>query len=431
MSTTPDRTATPDRTSPRGSVRHLSAEQLARDLAVRDLTDPAAGPHALQLLVDRAARALAGRWGCEVLVHRGERAVTVADNYDHLNYRADDITRDARYTRYVDDRRMLRSHSSALVPGALRALAARAAAGAAPESVLLVCPGLVYRRDSIDRLHSGTPHQLDLWYLTRRPLPAGPDDLTGMIAALAGALLPGAAYRTEERVHPYTLAGRQLDVAAGGNGEGNGGGNGGADEEEWVEVAECGLAHPRVLAGAGLGPEWSGLALGLGLDRVLMLRKGIPDIRLLRSADPAVAAQLTDLAPYRPVSALPAVRRDLSVAVDGADLAEDLGDRVRDALGADADRVETVEVLAATPCRDLPPQALARLGARPDQHNLLLKVVLRDLHRTLTDAEANALRDRVYAALHQGTAHQWATAPAAPTAPTAPTTTATAAGQPR
>jgi phenylalanyl-tRNA synthetase alpha chain len=76
--------------------------------------------------------------------------------------------------------------------------------------------------------------------------------------------------------------------------------------------------------------------------------------------------------------------------------------------------VETVEVLAATPCRDLPPQALARLGARPDQHNLLLKVVLRDLHRTLTDAEANTLRNRVYAALHQGTVHQWATAAGQP-----------------
>ncbi|MFD7730950.1 hypothetical protein ACFV6F_11270 [Kitasatospora phosalacinea] len=385
--------------SVRPAVPLLSPEQLARDLAVRDLTDPAAGPHALQSVVDLAVRALAGRWDCPVRVHRGERVVTVADNYDHLNYRGDDVTRDARYTRYVDDRRMLRSHSSALVPGALRALAARAAAGEAPEAVLLACPGLVYRRDSIDRLHSGTPHQLDLWYLTRRPAPAGPEDLTAMIGALADALLPGAEYRTEERVHPYTLAGRQLDVAAGGGGE-------------WVEVAECGLAHPEVLAGAGLGPEWSGLALGMGLDRVLMLLKGVPDIRLLRSADPAVAAQLTDLAPYRPVSALPAVRRDLSVAVDGADLAEDLGDRVRDALGADADCVETVEVLSSTPCRALPPQALARLGARPDQHNLLVKVVLRDLHRTLTDADANTLRDRVYAALHQGTVHQWASSTA-------------------
>ncbi|MFJ1791737.1 PheS-related mystery ligase SrmL [Kitasatospora griseola] len=368
----------------------LSADQLARDLAVRDLTDPAAGPHAVQLLVDRAADALSRHWSCPVRVHRGERTVTVADNYDHLNYRADDVTRDTRYTRYVDGRRMLRSHSSALVPGALRALAA----GPAGDSVLLVCPGLVYRRDSIDRLHTGTPHQLDLWYLTRRRLPAGPDDLTGMIAVLAEALLPGAEYRTEERVHPYTLAGRQLDVRVG---------------EEWVEVAECGLAHPEVLAGAGLGPEWSGLALGMGLDRVLMLLKGIPDIRILRSTDPAVAVQLTDLAPYRPVSALPAVRRDLSVAVDRTELAEDLGDRVRDALGPDADCVETVEILSSTPCRELPPQALTRLGARPDQYNLLVRVVLRHLHRTLTDSDANALRDRVYAALHQGAAHQWAT----------------------
>ncbi|MFG2696511.1 hypothetical protein [Kitasatospora sp. NPDC048407] len=374
---------------PASSPRPLSADQLARDLAVRDLTDPAAGPHGVQLLVDRAADALARHWSCPVRVHRGDRIVTVADNYDHLNYRADDVTRDTRYTRYVDDRRMLRSHSSALVPGALRALAADPAA----ESVLLVCPGLVHRRDSIDRLHTGTPHQLDLWYLTRRQLPTTPADLTEMIAALADALLPGAEYRTEDRVHPYTLAGRQLDVNLGG---------------EWVEIAECGLAHPEVLAGAGLGPEWSGLALGMGLDRVLMLVKGIPDIRILRSTDPAVAAQLTDLAPYRPVSALPAIRRDLSIAVDRVDLAEDLGDRVRDALGADADCVEAVEILSTTPCHALPPQALTRLGARPDQHNLLVKVVLRHLHRTLTDSDANTLRDRVYAALHQGTAHQWA-----------------------
>ncbi|MGW4379474.1 PheS-related mystery ligase SrmL [Kitasatospora sp. NPDC004531] len=373
----------------------LSADQLARDLAVRDLTDPTAGPHALQLLVERAAEALARLWSCPVRTHRGERIVTVADNYDRLNYRADDVTRDARYTRYVDAGTMLRSHSSALVPGALRALASDGSDGSdsSDGDVLLVCPGLVYRRDSIDRLHTGTPHQLDLWYLTRRRLPTSARDLTEMIAALVEALLPGARYRTEDRVHPYTLAGRQLDVEAGG---------------EWVEVAECGLAHPEVLAGAGLGPQWSGLALGMGLDRVLMLLKGIPDIRVLRSTDPAVTAQLTDLAPYRPVSALPAVRRDLSVAVDRAELAEDLGDRVRDALGPDADCVESVEILSSTPCRELPPQALARLGARADQWNLLVKVVLRHLHRTLTDADANALRDRVYAALHQGTAHQWA-----------------------
>nr|WP_255569989.1 hypothetical protein [Amycolatopsis sp. FDAARGOS 1241] len=136
---------------------------------------------------------------------------------------------------------------------------------------------------------------------------------------------------------------------------------------------------------------------------MLMLLKDIRDIRVLRSPDPSVAAQLADLAPYRPVSAMPAIRRDLSVAVDGTDRAEDLGDRVREALGSDADCVETVEILAQTPVADLPPQARHRLGARPDQKNVLVKVVLRRLDRTLTDPEANALRDRIHAAVRQGT----------------------------
>jgi phenylalanyl-tRNA synthetase alpha chain len=361
-------------------------DQLDRDLNLRDLADPAQGRHAIQLVTERVVAALAGRWGCEVRWRPGTRVVPVADNYDNLRYAPADVTRDTRYSRYVDEDHMLRSHSTAMVPPALRDLA-----GDPVNDVLLVCPGIVYRRDAIDRLHTGTPHQLDLWRISTRPL--GPADLDEMIAVLLGALMPGRAYRCEPRVHPYTVDGRQLDVARG---------------TEWVEVAECGLAHPEVLAAAGLDPaRTSGLALGMGLDRMLMLVKEIPDIRLLRSAQPEVAGQMTDLDPYRPVSPMPGVRRDLSVAVDAGDLAEDLGDRVRDALGDD-DCVESVEILEETPCADLPEAARARLGARPEQKNLLVRVVLRRLDRSLTDREANVLRDRVYAAIHQGSAYQWA-----------------------
>jgi phenylalanyl-tRNA synthetase alpha chain len=105
---------------------------------------------------------------------------------------------------------------------------------------------------------------------------------------------------------------------------------------------------------------------------------------------------------------MPAVRRDLSVAVDPGTDDEVLGDRIRDALGAEADAVESVAILSSTPWADLPAAAADRLGARPGQRNLLVRVVLRHLERTLTDAEANALRDRVYAAIHQGSRHQWA-----------------------
>jgi phenylalanyl-tRNA synthetase alpha chain len=65
-------------------------------------------------------------------------------------------------------------------------------------------------------------------------------------------------------------------------------------------------------------------------------------------------------------------------------------------------------VLSATPCDQLPAAAQARLGARPGQQNLLVRMILRDLDRTLTSAAANELRDRIYQALHQGGAHQLA-----------------------
>jgi phenylalanyl-tRNA synthetase alpha chain len=366
----------------------LAADQLERDLSVRDLADPAEGPHAIQLVAGHAARALAAHWGAQVRWCRGDRIVSVADNYDLLGYDPADITREARYSRYVDERRMLRSHSSALIPPALRALAAEPG-----DDVLLVCPALVYRRDSIDRLHTGTPHQLDLWRVSRRAPAMGPADLREMIRVLAGALLPGARYRLEPRTHPYTVGGQQVDVWRGG---------------EWVEIGECGLAHPQVLRAAGLGSGYSGLALGMGLDRLLMLIKDIPDIRLLRSADPRVAGQMLTLDRYTAVSTRPAISRDLSVAVAAGDLAEDLGDRVRDALGAGAACVESVQIVQRTPAAALPEQARRRLGASAGQDNLLVRIVLCDLDRTLTGQEANSLRDRIYAAIHQGSAHQWA-----------------------
>jgi len=366
-------------------VSYLSPVQLRRDLGTRDLSDPAEGPHAIQLLIGRAVAELSRAWSCEVRWCRGPRVVPVADNYDRLGYAAEAITRDTRYTRYVDAGHMLRSHSSAMVPPALRGLA-----GVPGGDVLLACPGIVYRRDAIDWQHTGTPHQLDLWRITRRAMTG--TDLDEMIAVLLAALAPGLPHREQLRTHPYTRHGRQVDVYQDGR---------------WVEVWECGLAHPGVLAAAGLNGS-SGLALGMGVDRLLMLVKRIPDIRLLRSGDPRVAGQMLGLAAYQPVSFMPAITRDLSVAVSDDDDEETVGGRVRDALGADAGRVEEVRVLSATAYQQLPASAISRLGARPGQKNLLVRVVLRDLDQTLTSEAANVLRDRIYRALHEGTQHQWA-----------------------
>lgn len=373
------------------SVSVLDAESLRRALCVRDLTDPAQGPHALQLLLDDALAALSAHWSCEVRVVRSSPVVSVADNYDRLHYPPGGAARDARYTRYVCEGALLRTQTSAMVPPALRQLAKEPA-----RDVLLACPGLVYRRDCIDRLHTGEPHQLDLWYL-RHGAPLGPAHLRELAARVVEALLPGRALHLTPAVHPYTTDGLQLDVV---------------DGETQVEVGECGLALPALLAESGLDPRrTTGLAMGLGLDRLLMLRKGLPDIRLLRSEDPRIAAQLRTLAPWVPVSAMPPVRRDLSLVVAADTTGEELGDRVRAALGERAQWVESVEVRAETPWAALPEAARARLGLTPQQKNVLLRVTLRALERTLTHAECNTLRDEVYAALHQGPHWEWAASP--------------------
>jgi phenylalanyl-tRNA synthetase alpha chain len=149
--------------------------------------------------------------------------------------------------------------------------------------------------------------------------------------------------------------------------------------------------------------------MGLGLDRLVMLRKGIDDIRLLRATDPRIAAQMLDLEPYRPVSAMPEVRRDISLAVDQVPDLEQLGDQVRAALGDRAELVESVAITSVTRAIDLPHAAVVRLGIAPSQWNVLVRVVLRALDRTLTHDECNVLRDDIYAALHRGSAYDWAT----------------------
>ncbi len=361
---------------------YLTADQLHHALSLRDLTDPDQGEHAMQLLLAQVVSALQRTWPSTVRYVRNPPVVAVRDNYDRLGYRTRDVTRARRYTRYLSPTTMLRSHTSAEIPTALDAHAGRTGI-----DELIVVPGLVYRRDVVDRRHVGEPHQVDLWRV--RDVPVTSDgDLLDLAGRVVETVLPGAQWQVSEARHPYTIGGRQIDVRLGG---------------QWLELAECGRIHPDVLRGSGLDPRrWSGLALGMGLDRALMLRKGVPDIRYLRSDDPRVSAQMLNLETWQQVSTLPAARRDICVIV-ADDLDEEMiGDRVRDVLGQVIDVVESIEVLTRTSHDDLPEGARTRLGSRPGQANLLLRITLRPIDRTLTSHEANAIRDDIYRALHQG-----------------------------
>lgn len=361
---------------------YLSPSELNDALNIRDLSNPDGQPHAMHTLLLGVIDALSSKWGVPERIVRHSPLVSVADNYDRLGFTESDVTRDQRYSRYVSPTVMLRSHTSASIPSLLRALDA-------DESMdeLWAIPGLVYRRDSIDRTHIGTPHQVDLWRVSSREhLDSG--DLQEMIASLVQAVLPGAQWRAVPAVHPYTREGLQIDVLMDG---------------EWLELAECGLMATHLFSDAGLDPaRWSGLALGMGLDRALMLRKGIPDIRLLRSTDERIGQQMLDLSRWKPVSQMPSIRRDISIVVPADMDAEVLGDRVRTALGGQAEDLESVELLALTTCGELPAAARERLRIHDGQANALIRLVLRPLARTMTDPQANQIRDDVYLALHEG-----------------------------
>jgi len=124
---------------------------------------------------------------------------------------------------------------------------------------------------------------MDIWRIKKGEPRLQRPALIDLIETVAGIVAPGAKYRANEVTHPYTVNGLEVEILVAG---------------EWLELLECGEAHPRLLADCGLNPEeYSGLAMGIGLDRAIMLIKNIDDIRILRSEDPRIKRQMTILTP--------------------------------------------------------------------------------------------------------------------------------------
>jgi phenylalanyl-tRNA synthetase alpha chain len=355
-------------------MKHLTKEQLKNDLEIRDLSDKNQGEHCMQLIMNEVIDALKKYWNCPVTIYRENPIVTVWENYDKLKIDKESVLRSEVYTRYVDDNHVLRTMASVMVPRGLQSIK-----DDIKPNHLLACVGLVYRRDQIDRVHSGVHHQMDLWYTSETPVTD--DDMKKMIDIIVKVVTgnDNTEYITLPRVHPYTAEGREIDIMLDG---------------KPLEILECGLTNPKILEENGCKGKY-GLALGLGLERILMVRKGIKDIRLLRSTNEKVLCQMNDLEPYKEVSCMPAVVRDISVVVDKNLDIELLGDMVRES-GVDVHLIEEVIILSETPYEELPDTAKQRLGIEEREKNILVRIVLRSLERTLTNEECNTYRDIIY-----------------------------------
>lgn len=193
-------------------------------------------------------------------------------NFDKLNTPPDHPARDIQDTFYVTDDIVLRSQTS---PVQARVMETQ------EPPIKIICPGAVYRSDSVDATHSPVFHQIEGLVIDKN---ISMTDLKGTLEMFAKKCL-GENTKIRFRPHhfPFTEPSAEADVSCfvcGGKGckvcKGEG----------WIELLGCGMVHPNVLTNCGIDPEvYSGFAFGFGVERIAMAKFGIEDMRLLFEND--------------------------------------------------------------------------------------------------------------------------------------------------
>lgn len=202
----------------------------------------------------------------------GPEVESAYNNFDALNAPADHPSRDFQDTFYINDTTLLRTQTSPVQIRAMKSM---------EPPIRIISPGRVYRCDEVDATHSPMFHQLEGLVIDKN-ITLG--DLKGLLELWAKEMF-GSDTKTRFRPHnfPFTEPSAEVDVSCfvcGGKGcrlcKGEG----------WIELLGAGLVHPNVLKAGGIDPEiYSGLAFGMGIERVVMTSYGIDDMRHLYEND--------------------------------------------------------------------------------------------------------------------------------------------------
>src|SRR6184192_1354070 len=200
-------------------------------------------------------------------------------NFEALNFTPDHPARDTQDTFFVDvEKLLLRTHTSNVQIRSMERVK--------PPVMVLSC-GRVYRRDEITMRRSPMFHQAE-GFLVDRGIHIGHlrATLEYMVRKLFGA---ESKMRMRPSFFPFTEPSAEVDMSCVFC---KGAGCGTCSQTGWMEILGCGMIHPQVLRNVGIDPEeWSGFAFGLGLDRVAMIKFGIPNIRTLFENDLRVLQQ--------------------------------------------------------------------------------------------------------------------------------------------
>ncbi|MEG1994250.1 MAG: phenylalanine--tRNA ligase subunit alpha [Oscillospiraceae bacterium] len=197
--------------------------------------------------------------------------------YDYYNFEALNIpknhpARDTQDTFYINDNIVLRTQTS---PVQIHVMENK------KPPIRIISPGRVYRSDAVDATHSPVFHQVEGLVVDKNVTMA---DLKGTLEIFAKRLYgEDSVVRFRPHHFPFTEPSAEMDVRCFAcNGEGCRLCKG----EGWIEILGCGMVHPKVLENCGIdSEEYSGFAFGMGLERIVMRRYNIDDLRLFYEND--------------------------------------------------------------------------------------------------------------------------------------------------
>jgi len=180
-------------------------------------------------------------------------------NFESLNIPKNHPARDMQDTFYLDENRLLRTHTS---PVQIRYLEDN------PPPVRIIAPGRVYRRDAVDATHSPVFNQVEVLCIDQD---INFSHLRGTVLTFLKNFFGDIPVRFRASYFPFTEPSAEVDVQWKG---------------KWLEVMGCGMVDPKVLEKLGIDSErWTGFAAGLGVERFCMVRHQIDDIRKFYTND--------------------------------------------------------------------------------------------------------------------------------------------------
>ena len=254
----------------------LKQEELARRLKEEtlDVTLPGSRhtlgrKHPLSIVLEEIEEIFVGM-GFDIV--DGPEVETDYYNFEALNTPKNHPARDTQDTFYINENILLRTQTSSVQ---VRVMEKQ------KPPIRIISPGRVYRSDAVDATHSPLFHQIEGLVVDKGITFA---DLKGTLETFVKRLYgEDSVVRFRPHHFPFTEPSADVDVQCFScHGEGCRLCKG----EGWIEILGCGMVHPKVLSNCGIDPEiYSGFALGMGLERVVMRRYNIDDLRLFYEND--------------------------------------------------------------------------------------------------------------------------------------------------